>query len=95
VEKLKELAKAANPKGPFYIEGDEIRFDHDSYSTNEGIADCSVQICRVRRINEKLDHMKEMREFIAAANPQKILEMIADIESMEAEIEELRLFSRG
>lgn len=54
LDEIETRANAATP-APWYIEANgtgpnatrEVRFDHDPYATEEGISDCSVQICNL------------------------------------------------
>lgn len=32
----------------FFIEGKELRCDYDEYATNEGIRDCTVNVCQTK-----------------------------------------------
>lgn len=50
--------------GPWYVEEDQVRADLDPFNEH---ADCTVTVCEVYRINEKLDGGEYTRELIANA----------------------------
>lgn len=85
-----ELAEKATP-GPWYTEGSEVRYDCSPYTTEEGIADCTVQICDLYRPAELSDTKMYDREFIAASRTMGPALAKALIRAME-ELECVRSF---
>lgn len=87
VMRSKELADAATID-PWFVDGMDVRSDLDSFATDNGIADCTVKICEVYRLSEKLDHDRPNREFIAASREavpqlcQVISDLLADRERL-------------
>jgi len=65
-KRLAELRALADKAigGPWYIEDSRVRHDYDPFNA---YADCSIEVCDVSRISEKLDHKKPTREFIATS----------------------------
>lgn len=63
LEKLRALDEKAT-EVPWFIDGEEIRFDCSPETTSTGI-DCTIQICTVSRLTEKLDDLADDRILIA------------------------------
>lgn len=84
LEEIKQ-ARAKITPGPWYIEGEEIRYDYDPDCTDRGISDCSVQVCILSRISEKLDNNVDDREFIAKS-PEYVDWLVDRVEKLEANI---------
>lgn len=63
LEKLRALDEKAT-ETPWFIDGEEIRFDCSPETTNTGLGDCTIQICTVSRLTETLDDLANDRILI-------------------------------
>lgn len=78
---IRARCEAATPD-PWFICGEEVRFDYSPSTTESGAADATVSVCQTYRISEELDGGKYNRKFIAHSRTDIPL-LVSRIEELE------------